>query len=99
VAKLASEGAPAGVGDPAREAPVLQHPGHVELLDHQRSGVAREPGGELRQPVGAQVGDPVVALVAGVVGPQPTARRNLSGAPIPPAPTGTPAVQPPQALL
>jgi len=47
VLDLASEFAPADTGDVAGEAPVAEHPGDVQVLDHYRGVLADEPGGEL----------------------------------------------------
>src|SRR5258706_8540169 len=47
VLDLASEFAPADTGDAPGEAPVFQHAGDVEVLDHDRAVGPRESGGEL----------------------------------------------------
>jgi hypothetical protein len=47
VLDLASEFAPADTGDVAGEAPVAEHPGDVQVLDHYRAVGPRESGGEL----------------------------------------------------
>jgi hypothetical protein len=47
VLDLAAEFAPADPGDVAGEAPVFQHAGDVEVLDHYRAVGPRESGGEL----------------------------------------------------
>src|SRR4030081_2785718 len=40
-------------GDMAGEAPVFQHPGDVEVFDHDGAVLADEPGGQLVQAVAA----------------------------------------------
>lgn len=49
---------PTRVGDRSRQGPVPQHPGHVEVLDHDRLVLTNEPSGDLVEVVAPSVGDP-----------------------------------------
>src|SRR5574342_683095 len=82
VAELASDLAEAGVGDMPGQPAVGEHAGHVEVFDHDRGVLAAQAGGELVQPIAAQVRDPGVQPAEVGFGALPARRRPLPGAPI-----------------
>ena len=59
-----------------------EHPGHVEVFDHDRAVFAGEPGGELVQAVAAQVRDPGVRPGEPGRRALPPVRRPPAGAPV-----------------
>ena len=68
VGQLAADLGEAGVGDVPGQPPVAQHPGDVEVFDHDRAVLPGQPGGELVQSVAAQVRHPGVRPARARVG-------------------------------
>jgi hypothetical protein len=99
VAELAADLRPAGPGDVPGQPLVAQHPGHVQVLDHDHVVLADQPGGELVGVVAAQVRHPGVDPIGAGPGLAPPVRRRLTGAPVRAAAARHPplrAAQPPQ---
>src|SRR5450755_3179019 len=75
-----------GIRHMAGKTPVTDHPGDVQVLDHQRPEPAGQVAGGLMQRIPALVSDPALSLPQRRCCAAPPVRRLLPGPPIRPPP-------------
>ncbi len=99
VVELSPNLAEAGIRDTAGKSPVAQHPGHMQILDHDHSDASCQTSSELMKSIATQIDYSMVDPVASAVCHAPALRWFLTGALVwPAAPRHSPRVSSQSAL-